>query len=365
MINTKTMNSRFFVITNAMLLLAIAMHAGMTSADVCSASTPVKVTRQAPRKSKAAATAKAKSISVRQKVSSAKQQLNSAKQQSSSVSQQSGSARKTASGAWQNAVKAIALPKVAPAKGSDEFAESELKIGDNPYTGEVYTVAEQMPSFPGGENAMLNYIASHLRYPSVSEENGVHGLVMVRFVVLPSGRVGEVKVIKGLDRYCDREAERVIRRLPLFIPGKKDGKPVAVWYTAPVQFVIGSQEYADETSDVDVSMGESSYKGKVYTVAEQMPHFPGDESSMLDFIAAHLRYPSVSLQNGVQGRVMVRFVVLPSGEVGDVQVIKGLDRYCDREAVRVIKTLPKFIPGKQGGKPVAVWYTAPVQFVID
>lgn len=238
MINTKTRNSRFFVITNAMLLLAIAMHAGMTSADVCSASTPVKVTRQAPRKSKAAATAKAKSISVRQKVSSAKQQLNSAMQQSSSVSQQSGSARKTASGAWQNAVKAIALPKVAPAKGSDEFAESELKIGDNPYTGEVYTVAEQMPSFPGGENAMLNYIASHLRYPSVSEENGVQGLVMVRFVVLPSGEVGDVQVIKGLDRYCDREAVRVIKTLPKFIPGKQGGKPVAVWYTAPVQFVI-------------------------------------------------------------------------------------------------------------------------------
>ena len=211
------MNSRFFVITTVMLMLASAMYAGAGSADVCSASTPVKVTRQAPRKSKAAGTAKAKART---------------------VSQQSGSARKTASGAWQNAVKAIALPKVAPAKGSDEFAESELKIGDNPYTGEVYTVAEQMPSFPGGENAMLNYIASHLRYPSVSEENGVQGLVMVRFVVLPSGRVGEVKVIKGLDRYCDREAERVIRSLPLFIPGKKDGKPVAVWYTAPVQFVI-------------------------------------------------------------------------------------------------------------------------------
>ena len=62
---------------------------------------------------------------------------------------------------------------------------------------------------------------------------------------------------------------------------------------------------------------------------------------------------------------MLRFVVLPTGEVGDVQVLKSLDPYCDREAKRVIKSLPKFIPGKQQGRAVSVWYTCPVQFVIE
>lgn len=100
----------------------------------------------------------------------------------------------------------------------------------------VYTVVDKMPSFPGGEEAMLQYIAAHLKFPAASLEQGVQGLVMLRFVVEADGSVGKVQVLKKLDPNCDREAERVVRSLPKFTPGTQDGRAVAVWYTVPIKF---------------------------------------------------------------------------------------------------------------------------------
>ncbi len=100
----------------------------------------------------------------------------------------------------------------------------------------VYTVVDKMPSFPGGEEALLQYIAAHLKFPAASLENGVQGLVMLRFVVEADGSVGKVQVLKKLEPNCDREAERVVRSLPKFTPGTRDGRAVAVWYTVPIKF---------------------------------------------------------------------------------------------------------------------------------
>ncbi len=132
---------------------------------------------------------------------------------------------------------------VADVKGNDEehgkdVADLKEIITSKKEDTQVYTVVEQMPSFPGGENALLKYIAEHIKYPSVALEQGVQGKVMLRFVVEPSGQVGEVQVLKSLDPYCDREAKRVIQSLPKFIPGKQQGRAVSVWYICPVQFVI-------------------------------------------------------------------------------------------------------------------------------
>ena len=102
----------------------------------------------------------------------------------------------------------------------------------------------------------------------------------------------------------------------------------------------------------------------VFTVAEQMPIFPGGEAALLRYVSEHTKYPSIALEQEIQGVVTIRFVVTPTGAVGDVFVVQGLDPECDREAVRVVKSLPRFTPGKQQGKPVAVWYTLPVRFEI-
>ena len=95
-----------------------------------------------------------------------------------------------------------------------------------------------MPTFPGGEAALMKYLREHINYPTVAMENNVQGKVIVQFVVTKTGKVGEVKVARSVDRDLDKEAVRVCKSLPDFIPGRMNGQAVNVWYTLPVQFKL-------------------------------------------------------------------------------------------------------------------------------
>lgn len=104
---------------------------------------------------------------------------------------------------------------------------------------------------------------------------------------------------------------------------------------------------------------------KVFTAVEQMPQFPGGEAALMKYLSSHINYPTMAMENGVQGRVVVQFVVTRSGDVGEVKVVRSVDRDLDREAIRVCKSLPNFIPGKMNGQAVNVWYTLPVTFKLQ
>ena len=103
---------------------------------------------------------------------------------------------------------------------------------------QVFHSVEQMPQFPGGEEALLRYLSSHINYPPMAAENGVQGRVTVQFVVDKTGRVGEVKIVRSVDKELDKEAVRVCKSLPKFTPGRQNGQAVAVWYTLPVTFKL-------------------------------------------------------------------------------------------------------------------------------
>ncbi|MBD5210728.1 MAG: energy transducer TonB [Bacteroidales bacterium] len=106
-------------------------------------------------------------------------------------------------------------------------------------------------------------------------------------------------------------------------------------------------------------------ENKVFTSVEQMPQFPGGEAELLKYISSHIKYPAIAMENNVQGRVVVQFVVTKDGSIGEVKVARGKDPDLDKEAVRVVKTLPKFIPGKMNGQAVNVWYTLPINFKLQ
>jgi len=99
-----------------------------------------------------------------------------------------------------------------------------------------------------------------------------------------------------------------------------------------------------------------------YVRVEEMPEFPGGDKALLAFIARNLRYPQEAIDNNIEGRVFIQFVVQPDGSVGRIQVIRGVDPMLDSEAVRVIGILPGLKPGKQNGIPVPVWFSVPVTF---
>lgn len=101
---------------------------------------------------------------------------------------------------------------------------------------------------------------------------------------------------------------------------------------------------------------------EIFVVVEQQPEFPGGTGALMKFLGDNIKYPVIAQENGIQGRVITTFVVERDGSITDVQVVRGQDPSLDKEAVRVIKTMPKWKPGQQRGKPVRVRFTLPVQF---
>ena len=103
-------------------------------------------------------------------------------------------------------------------------------------------------------------------------------------------------------------------------------------------------------------------KDEIFKSVEQMPQFPGGDAGLMKFIESHLNYPPMAIQNKIQGKVIVQFVVEKDGSVGEVKVVRSVDKDLDEEAIRLVKTLPDFTPGRQNGQAVPVWYTLPVTF---
>lgn len=106
-------------------------------------------------------------------------------------------------------------------------------------------------------------------------------------------------------------------------------------------------------------------KEEIFAAVEQMPQFPGGEAELMKYVTNHIKYPTMAAENNIQGRVVVKFVVKKDGSVGEVQVLRGKDPDLDKEAVRVVRSLPKFIPGKMNGQAVSVWFTLPINFKLQ
>ena len=121
----------------------------------------------------------------------------------------------------------------------------------------------------------------------------------------------------------------------------------------------------EHKEEIIVEEKHEPVKEDIFTAVEQMPQFPGGEGELLKYISTHIKYPTMAAENNIQGRVVVKFVVQKDGKVGEVVVLRGKDPDLDKEAVRVVKTLPNFIPGKMNGQAVSVWYTLPINFKLQ
>jgi len=117
---------------------------------------------------------------------------------------------------------------------------------------------------------------------------------------------------------------------------------------------------------MDYSDEEVVDEEPIFTIVEDMPSFQGKgQEGFRVWIIKHMKYPEIAAENGISGRVFVNFVVEPNGSVSNVKVVRGVDPALDAEAVRVIKSSPKWAPGKQRGKAVRVSYTFPINFVLQ
>jgi periplasmic protein TonB len=130
------------------------------------------------------------------------------------------------------------------------------------------------------------------------------------------------------------------------------------------QTEVTNKEVVEVVQQVKEEVQEAEPEQQPFVVVEEMPMFPGGEVALLKYIMDHTQYPEIAKENNIQGKVIVRFCVTSKGGVSQVSILKSVDPELDKEAIRVVNTLPTFKPGKQGGKPVPVWYMVPIAFTL-
>jgi periplasmic protein TonB len=248
---------------------------------------------------------------------------------------------------------------------------------------------EKIPEFDEiiFENRNKAYGAYILRknYKSVASFSILAGVALVVILVLSltvnpeevtaTPRTNQVVIIKTQAYKPDFEIpkpEKAPARIENLI---RNLKPVVTDDTSKVTDYIPTVEEIIETNkNPDVNDTGRVYKEITNDVipfveeprvfVEEMPEFPGGAGELLRFVMGNIIYPEDALQNNIQGKVFIKFVVNKDGSVDRIEVTKGVDPALDKEAVRVIGLLPKFNPGKQNGVPVPVWFTIPVAFKI-
>ncbi|RAK66670.1 energy transducer TonB [Hymenobacter edaphi] len=214
--------------------------------------------------------------------------------------------------------------------------------------GKVYTYAEQQPQPPGGMQGLMKFLGSHLQYPPEALQQRIEGRVFVTFVVNPEGRIEQARVSKGAHPLLDAEALRVLPLMPAWTPGRQLGRPVNVAYTVPVTFRLPPAAPA----------AAEPVKYPYDVMAEP----PGGMEGLMRRLAGTLRYPPKARSSGIQGRVFVQFLIDSAGQVQEPVVVKGVHPLLDEEAVRVIRTMPRWTPARYQGRAVPLSFTLPVTF---
>ncbi|MCF8246355.1 MAG: M56 family metallopeptidase [Saprospiraceae bacterium] len=257
---------------------------------------------------------------------------------------------------------------------------TDLVLTDTVPNGDaVFQTVEEMPRFPGCEDLaktdersqcaqqkMMAYLISHVKFPKEAKEKGFTGLVVAKFVVNMDGSIYDVDILKGGEGGTGEEVMRVIRAMPKWIPGKQDGKPVRTELKLPVRFAL----------DGDPPKTEAS-KPLTLDDLDEMPVMAGCEdktgderkscsnAKLMQAIFGNIKYPAEAREKGVQGMVVVKFIIEKDGSVTNPEIVKSVGSGCDEEVLRVVGQMPNWVPGKKDGKPVAVSFTLPVKFKLD
>lgn len=132
-----------------------------------------------------------------------------------------------------------AKPQEAPSEEVEiEMVEEKPQVIEQKVEAEIFTVVEEQPAYPGGEEARMRYLQESIKYPEEAKELGIQGRVFVTFVVEVDGSITDVRVLRGIGGGCDEEAVRVVKNMPKWVPGKQRGVPVRVQFNLPIKFTL-------------------------------------------------------------------------------------------------------------------------------
>lgn len=195
---------------------------------------------------------------------------------------------------------------------------------------------DKMPEFPGGMAECMKFLSKNIKYPKEAQKNGEQGRVVLQFVVDRDGSITDVEVARSVSPSIDKEAIRVIKKMPKWTPGTLHEKPVRVRYTLPIMFRLNGNAKYDVAAD-----------------------FPGGIRNLELYLKNNIEYPEDMKERGL---VMVSFDVDEMGDILNVKVKQSLCYEADIEAVRVVQMMPRWKPATKNGKPVRMTRTISVPF---
>ncbi|UYZ62956.1 energy transducer TonB [Hymenobacter weizhouensis] len=239
-------------------------------------------------------------------------------------------------------------------------AQQKLKYPKPAAAGEIYDAVEQ-PAVPvGGLAAYAQYLADQQRYPTAALQAGQQGTVTVSFVVEKTGAISSVTVAQPVALALDAEAIRLIKGGPRWTPAQHRGGVVRQRVSVPITFQIPA---GSEAAPAAAAGGAAAASGGPQVVKPDQPARPvGGTDAFFAWIQQNQRYPALARQRKIQGRVMMEFMVEKDGTLTDIKPVKRLGSGLDEEAIRLLKSAPKWQPAMYQGQAMKQKMVLPVIF---
>ena len=245
--------------------------------------------------------------------------------------------------------------------------------GGSDTTNVVYEVVEIQPSPPGGMAGWNKYLMENLRYPTNAQRKGIEGTVIVAFVVNTDGTTTDIEILRSVGGGCDEEVIRIVKGSPKWTPGMQRGTPVRTRMRLPLRFMLGGTDPSRDSTEVSLNAvplppatdgQDSSQEGAAlfFDVVDTPPSPVGGFDAWSRHLSENLTYPTSARMKGIQGSVLVSFIVNTDGTIEGIELVQGIGGGCDEEAIRIIKSSPSWTPGMIKGKAVRTRMKIPIGF---
>lgn len=214
------------------------------------------------------------------------------------------------------------------------------------------------PVYPGGEEARIEFFRNNIRYPAEARNNNIQGYVDYTIEIDKNGKVMNPRIQKGLGYGCDEEVLSVLKKMPDWTPGTRDGVPAKFILPFSVKFTLSGDASEKEL----LSQGDEN---AIFTVVESPPRFKGGDEARIEYLTTNIAYPEKARNDKVEGTVYITFVVEKDGSISNVKILRGIGAGCDEMAIKVVSQMPPWEPGMQRGEPVRVQFTMPIKFTLE
>lgn len=242
-----------------------------------------------------------------------------------------------------------------------------LVSGDAVVQDLIYENPDKLAQYIGGDQELNEYLKQKsANFKNVlTADDEVFRTINLNLTVNKTGSISNFEILSEENPIDHEIIDSVFKEFTGFQPALVEDVPVASKLNLNLILTSDGLQTSLKTEVPPILENGDSLDNSVYSNIEKMPEFPGGEKAIRRFLSTNIRYPIEAAENDIQGKVFVGFIIEKDGSISNIQVKKGVHPLLDDEAVRIIKLMPRWIPGRQKGKPVRVSFTVPINFVVE